>query len=108
MSNYYSFDGGRTSGAPWCPISQGLASAAGVATENARLYEQVRRREAALAAMRAVANALVAESAPEESLRLVARHARELVGADVATIALPEEMGDTLTLQGRLAPGSHR
>jgi signal transduction histidine kinase len=80
-------------------LALGLASAAGVAIENARLFEQVRRREAALAAMHEVATALVGGTGPLESLQLVARHARELIGADLATVALPEEGGDTLVLE---------
>jgi signal transduction histidine kinase len=77
-------------------LALGLAAAAGVAIDNARLFAQVRRREAALAALQEVATALVAGAEPVESLRLVAHHARELVGADVAMIALPEADGATL------------
>src|SRR5579859_132436 len=77
----------------------GLAAAAGVAIHNARLFAQVRRREAALAAMQEVATALVGGSEPLESLRLVARHARELVGADLATVAVPEDGGEMLVLE---------
>jgi signal transduction histidine kinase len=77
----------------------GLAAAAGVAIDNAHLYEQACRREAALAAMQEVAAALVAGSGRLESLRLVARHARELVRADLATVAVPEDGGETLVLE---------
>jgi signal transduction histidine kinase len=77
----------------------GLATAAGVAIENARLFEQVRRREAALAAMQEVAAALVGGTEPVESLRLVAHHARELARADLATVALPDGDGKTLVLE---------
>jgi signal transduction histidine kinase len=79
-------------------LALGLAASAGVAIDNARLFEQVHRREAALAAMQEVATALVAGADPAESLRLVARHARELVGADLATVALPEVGSDMLIL----------
>jgi GAF domain-containing protein len=80
-------------------LALGLASAAGVAIANARLFEQVQRREAALAAMQEVAAALVAGAPPADTLQLVARRARELVGADLATVALPEEGGNTLMLE---------
>jgi len=80
-------------------LALGLASAAGVAIENARLFARLRRREAALAAMHDLATALLAGAEPVESLRLVARYARELVGADLATVALPEGDGDTLILE---------
>lgn len=76
----------------------GLAAAAGVAIENARLFAAVSRREAALAAMHQLATALLAGAEPRESLRLVARHARELVNADLATVALPEESTEDLLL----------
>ena len=77
----------------------GLAAAAGVAIDNARLFARVRRREAALAAMQEVATTLVGGSEPLESLRLVARHARELVGADLATVAVPDDDGEMLVLE---------
>jgi len=77
----------------------GLAAAAGVAIDNARLFEQVRRREAALAAMQEVAAALVGGAEPLESLQLVARHARALARADLATVALPEPGGQMLVLE---------
>jgi two-component system sensor histidine kinase DevS len=80
-------------------LALALAAAAGVAIDNARLFDQLRRREAALAALHEVATALVAGAAQKEILQLVARHARELVGADLATVALPEEDGKTLVLE---------
>ncbi|MDQ4133391.1 MAG: GAF domain-containing protein [Actinomycetota bacterium] len=75
-----------------------LAGAAGVAIENARLYEQGRRREAAMAAMQEVATALLAGAEPQHSLALIARQGRELVNADLASIALPAETPDTMTI----------
>lgn len=82
----------------------GLAAAAGIAIENARLYEHGRRREAALDAMHQVATALLVGTDLQESLRLVARHARVLVSADAATIALPDPSGETMVIE--VAEGS--
>jgi signal transduction histidine kinase len=79
-------------------LVSGLAAAAGVAIENARLVEQLGRREAALTAMHAVATALVGAAEPDAGLQLVASHARELAGADVATFALPSDDGETLVM----------
>jgi signal transduction histidine kinase len=79
-------------------LALGLASAAGFSIQNARLFAQVRQREATLAAIQEVAAALVAGTESRQSLELVARHARELVGGDLATIALPEADGETLVL----------
>ncbi|MFI5042442.1 MAG: GAF domain-containing protein [Acidimicrobiales bacterium] len=80
-------------------LALGLASAAGVAIENARLYEQVRLREAALAAMQEIATELVAGAEPLDSLRFVARKARELVRADLATVALPQPDSGMLIIE---------
>ena len=77
----------------------GLAAAAGVAIDNARLFDQLRRRQDALAAMQEVAAVLVGGSDPLESLRLVARHARELVDADLATVALPDDDSEMMVME---------
>ncbi|MBO0694103.1 MAG: GAF domain-containing protein, partial [Acidimicrobiaceae bacterium] len=74
-------------------LALGLASAAAVAIDNARLFEQTRRRGAMLGAIHEVAAALLAGVEPTESLRLLARRARELVEGDLATIVLPEGGG---------------
>lgn len=74
-----------------------LAAAAGVAIENARLYEQTRRRERWLQASAEVTTALLSGDEPDDVLRLVARCARDLAAADVALIALP--LGDSLAIE---------
>jgi two-component system sensor histidine kinase DevS len=70
-------------------LAVGLASAAAVAIDNARLFDRARHREAALAAMQDIASALVMGRSRREGLELVARHARTLLQADMATIVLP-------------------
>jgi signal transduction histidine kinase len=77
----------------------GLAAAAGVAIENARLFERSRQREATLAGIQEIASALVAGSDWRGSMQLVARHARELVSAHLSTIALPDASGDTMVVE---------
>jgi signal transduction histidine kinase len=74
-----------------------LAAAAGVAIENARLYDDVRRRERRLRASSEVTTALLSGTEPEEVLRLVAARARDLAEADFAAIVLP--LGDTLVIE---------
>ena len=71
-----------------------LAGQAGVAIENARLYEEARDRARRLEAVREIATAILDGTDPDRVLRLVARHARELVGADLATLAVPAGPGD--------------
>jgi two-component system, NarL family, sensor histidine kinase DevS len=66
-----------------------LASQAGVAIENAYLYEQAQDRARRLEAVRAITTAILAGTDSGEILGLVVGHARELVGADLATLALP-------------------
>jgi signal transduction histidine kinase len=83
----------------------GLAAAAGIAIENARLYETARRREAALSAMHEVASSSLRGAELNETLALVARLARELAHADMATIALPNATGDTMVIE--VADGEH-
>jgi signal transduction histidine kinase len=71
-----------------------LAAQAGVAIENARLYEEASDRARRLEALRAVAAAILRGDQAEVVLALVARYARELAGADLATVAVPTDAGD--------------
>ena len=71
-----------------------LAGQAGVAIENARLFEEARDRARRLEAIREIATAILAGTAPDRVLGLIARHARELVGADLATLAVPAGPGE--------------
>jgi signal transduction histidine kinase len=75
-----------------------LAAQAGVAIENAQLYEAARDRARRLEAIRAISTAILAGTDTEELLGLVVRHARELAGADLATLARPAG-ADRLTVE---------
>jgi signal transduction histidine kinase len=70
-----------------------LAAQAGVAIENAQLYEEARDRAQRLEAIRGITTAIIAGTDTEELLALVVRHARELAGADLATLARPAGAG---------------
>ncbi|BEP15778.1 two-component system sensor histidine kinase [Acidothermaceae bacterium B102] len=70
-----------------------LATAAGVAIANARLYDESRQRETWLQATARVSAALLAGSETDEVLGLVADGAREVIGADFAVLALPGKDG---------------
>ncbi|HEV2780003.1 MAG TPA: GAF domain-containing protein [Actinophytocola sp.] len=68
-----------------------LAAAAGVAVDNARLFEQSRTRERWLAATAEINERLLHGASIGESLWLVASRARELSSADWVLIMLPSE-----------------
>ncbi|MFP5335300.1 MAG: GAF domain-containing protein, partial [Actinomycetes bacterium] len=71
-----------------------LAAAAGVAVENARLYEQSRSREAWLQAAADCTQAITAGRDEALAARLVAESAREAADADVAVLVLDEIPAD--------------
>ncbi len=70
-----------------------LATQAGVAIANAQLYEEVHLRERWLDSVREVTTTLLAGDPGRDVLQLVAHHSRELAGADMASISVPEEDG---------------
>jgi len=75
-----------------------LGAAAAVAVENARLYETARRQQRWVQASAEVTTRLLSGSAPGEVLTDVTRQARELSGADLAVLALPDDGGRRLTI----------
>ena len=75
-----------------------LGAAAGVAVENARLYDAARRQQRWIQASAEVTTRLLSGSEPGEVLAGIARQARELSGADLAVLALPDEEGRGLTV----------
>ncbi|MGK5446716.1 GAF domain-containing protein [Streptomyces radiopugnans] len=80
-----------------------LAVAAGVAIENARLYEQARNRERWMEANAEITAGLLSGVHEHEVLALVVDHARHILAADLGVLALPLE--DTGNLQVVLADG---
>ncbi|GAA3747017.1 two-component system sensor histidine kinase [Salinactinospora qingdaonensis] len=80
-----------------------LATAAGVAIENARLYEETRRRETWLAASDEITARLLTGAALDEVLHLVAQRARSMSDADLVAIAASDQTGEHLTV--RVADG---
>jgi signal transduction histidine kinase len=67
-----------------------LAAAAGVAIENARLYEEARRRQRWLQASAEVTRRLLSGTDPGQVLDLVTQQVLEMSGADLVALALPE------------------
>jgi len=76
-----------------------LGAAAGVAVENARLYEAARRQQRWIAASAEVTTALLSGAGTGEVLAGVTRRARELAGADLAVLAVPEGEGGRLVIR---------
>ena len=72
-------------------VTVALAAAAGVAIENARLYEESRRRQRWLQASAEVSRRLLSGTDPGEVLDLVTQQVLEMSGADLAVLALPDE-----------------
>ncbi|MEU6380763.1 GAF domain-containing sensor histidine kinase [Streptomyces sp. NPDC046909] len=66
-----------------------LAAAAGVAIDNARLYDDARRRQRWLAASDELTRSLLSGRDPAEVLDSVVTTVRELAGADLVTLAVP-------------------
>ena len=71
-----------------------LAAAAGVAIDNARLYELAQRRERWLSAAAEITGVLVGTVRRTEALRLIARRAREVADAEQVLVLLYEPDGD--------------
>jgi len=72
-------------------VVHALAGAAGIAVDNARLYEDARRRQLWLEATGEVTAKLLGGSDTDEALHLIASRALELTGADYTLIALPDD-----------------
>ena len=82
-----------------------LATQAGIAISNARLYEEAQVRERWLQAVREATGAILAGADVESVLRLVARWARDLAGADLATVVIPGAAGEDMRIT--VAEGTH-
>ncbi|MGH3453774.1 MAG: GAF domain-containing protein [Nocardioidaceae bacterium] len=75
-------------------IMVALAAAAGVAIDNARLYELTDRRRQWLQATAEIMNVLLGEVDRAQALRLIAGKAREVSGCDVAAVLLADQSDD--------------
>jgi signal transduction histidine kinase len=76
-----------------------LAVAAGVAIDNARLYEDARLRERWQRANAEISHSLMSGSDRAESLGLIAERAREISGSALAAVAMPMEGTKSLTVE---------
>jgi len=76
-----------------------LAAAAGVAIENARLFEQAQLRERWQHASGEVNALLLGGAESDEAFRLIAHRACDLSGSDTALILLADESGEGLRVE---------
>ncbi|NUR88203.1 MAG: GAF domain-containing protein [Nonomuraea sp.] len=76
-----------------------LATAAGVAVENARLYEESRRRETWLEASAEVTTSLLSGADPRQVLNVVAARARQMSDADLVQVLLPDPAKESLVAE---------
>ncbi len=83
-------------------LAQALAAAAGIAIDNARLYEQSRTRQSWVEATRDIATQLLSGVDPAQVFRLVAAEALKLTGAEVALVAVPSDADTPLADVGEL------
>ncbi|MPY82854.1 MAG: GAF domain-containing protein [Actinophytocola sp.] len=87
----------KAAGAPFTQddeaIVEALAAAAGVAIDNARLYESVRQNQHRLAATSEISTQLLGGTEPHEALTLITRKAAELAGTPHAVVAVAGESG---------------
>jgi signal transduction histidine kinase len=75
-----------------------LAVAAGVAIENARLYEEARYRQRWLEANAQITGNLLSGADGMRVLELIVEHARRILSADLGALALPVEEGGSLSV----------
>jgi signal transduction histidine kinase len=83
-----------------------LAAAAGVAIENARLYDEARRQQRWMTASAEVTRMLLSGAAPSEALELITRSALEMSGADLVMLALPTPDRQRLQIEHAAGDGA--
>jgi signal transduction histidine kinase len=76
-----------------------LAAAAGVAIENARLYDEARRQQRWLTASSQVTSTLLSGADLGDALELITTSALEMAGADLVVLALPTADGSQLQIE---------
>ncbi|WP_194835330.1 GAF domain-containing sensor histidine kinase [Nocardia sp. XZ_19_369] len=80
-------------------LVQALAAAAGIAVDNARLYESARTRQAWIAATRDIATEFLAGNRSANVLAHVVEHARTLTGSHQSFLTGPDEAGELAVTQ---------
>ncbi|MFL6163810.1 MAG: GAF domain-containing protein [Jatrophihabitantaceae bacterium] len=84
-----------------------LAGTAGVAIENARLFEQSRRRQSWLQASTDITQQLLANEG-DEPLRVIASRTQQMADADAVTVVLPVAGTDQLMVEVATGAGAEQ
>ena len=89
-------------------VVSALGVAAAVAIENARLFEETRRRQLWLAASTEITAALLSGRGPHDALELIAKRAQSVADADLVAILVPVDGSDQLVAQVAAGPAADR
>jgi len=82
-------------------VVEALAAAAGIAVQNADLFEQTRLRQRWLEATAEIRTELLAGASDKDALRLIAQRTLELIRADATAIVLGPAADGSFTLAAR-------
>jgi signal transduction protein with GAF and PtsI domain len=75
-----------------------LARQVGGAIENARLYEETRRKAQTIQTLSAVSSAVTSDRLPDEALQMVVAMTAQLLGSKICSIMLLDEKGEELKI----------
>jgi signal transduction histidine kinase len=89
-------------------LATALSAAAGVAIENARLFDESQRQQRWLTASSEVTRRLLAGAAVEEVLGFVTEQTLEMTGADLVVLALPDASRRQLIVTHAAGAGAQR
>jgi two-component system, NarL family, sensor histidine kinase DevS len=87
-------------------VAIALAAAAGVAIENARLYEEARRQQRWLGATAEVTQHLLSGAEPGDALSMITEKALEMTGADLVMVSLPMPDGRHVRVENAAGDGA--
>jgi signal transduction histidine kinase len=85
-----------------------LAAAAGVAIENARLYEEARRQQRWLSATAEVTRHLLSGAESGDALAMITEKALEMTGADLVLLSLPISGGEEVRVEHAAGEGAEQ
>jgi signal transduction histidine kinase len=89
-------------------VAIALAAAAGVAIENARLYEEARRQQRWLTATAEVTQHLLSGAEPGDALSMITEKALEMTGADIVMVSLPMPDGRHVRVESAAGVGAEQ